>query len=83
MLRLTERAEGRGWKAGQSDVPPDTSAVRIRGSSDLTADVGLGTLWENSLVGDASRVIVDDGSIAELASGLSESHGGEENGCDD
>jgi hypothetical protein len=49
----------------------------------LAADGGGISVWENGLVGDAGRVVADDGGIPELASRLRESDGGEESGGDD
>lgn len=31
----------------------------------MTADVGVGSLWEDSLIGDAERVVCSDVSVAE------------------
>jgi hypothetical protein len=83
MVRRTEGTKRRVWEAVEVDIPHHAGAIRIGGASNLAADFGGSFVWENSLIGNPRGVIGGDGSIAKLASRLSERDSGEEGGRND
>ena len=67
-VKRTERPQAGAREAKEIDVEVHTGAIAVAGARDIATDAGGVAVGKGGGVGHTNGVILDDGSVAELAS---------------